>query len=96
MSIVLVGGMVRLRKYYIDEAKRCGIDLTLFDPDASSLATGIRSADAVLVLADKVSRNGTKKLKRLAGKRGIPVFLDQSCGSCTLRECLRCLCNAID
>ena len=90
MSVVLVGGMARLRKYYVDEARRCGIDLTLFDQDGSGLAASIRKVDAVLVLTDKVSSNMTRKVRRLAGKNNIPVFLDQSCGSCTLRECFNC------
>ena len=95
MSVVLVGGMARLRKYYVDEARRCGIELSVFEQDGSGLAAGIRKADAVLVLTNRVSRNATRKVRRLAGKNNIPVFLDRSCGLCALRECCNCLCEPV-
>lgn len=95
MSIALIGGMDRLARHYVGEAKRIGISLKVFDVSEPSMVEKIRNVDALVVFTNKVSHQARAQALRVARSRKIPVFLRHSCGICTFRNCLDCLKNQL-
>ncbi len=91
MSIVLVGGMDRLGPHYIDEAKKYGCTLQIFNRANSKMTKKLQNADALVVFTNKVSHQARNEAMATAKRKGIPVYMYHSCGLCTLRECFKCL-----
>ncbi len=93
MSVALVGGMDRLERHYIDEARRHGIALKVFGTAETGMAGKMRNVDALVVFTNKVSHEARAQACRVARSRKIPLLLRHSCGVCTFRDCLNCLKN---
>ncbi|KKK86638.1 hypothetical protein LCGC14_2761230 [marine sediment metagenome] len=91
MCVALIGGMKRLEKNYVAEAKKYGINLKVFNVSGPSMSSKLKSVDAVVVFTNKVSHNAKKQAVCVAKSNDIPLYLYHSCGMCTLRECLGCL-----
>lgn len=91
MSIALIGGMDRLEKHYLEEAKRAGIDLRVFTRSEANIGSKLRGFDGVVIFTNKVSHQVKNEAMSVAKANDIPVFMHHSCGVCTLRECLKCL-----
>lgn len=93
MSIAVIGGMDRLQKHYLNEARKLGIHLAVFNKAKADMGARIRHMDAVVIFTNKVSHSARNEAMAVARKNDIPVFMFHSCGLCTLRECLHCLQN---
>lgn len=93
MCIALIGGMDRLGKHYRNEAKRCGVELKIFNKHKTGILSRIKNVDAVVIFTNKVSHNAKKEVVNAARTMNIPVLMYHSCGVCTLRNCLNCLKN---
>lgn len=93
MCIALIGGMDRLERQYVNEAKRVGVNLKVFTKAETNMTSKIGHVDAVVIFTNKVSHKAKKEVMNIARARNIPVFMYHSCGICTLRECLSCLNN---
>lgn len=91
MCVAVVGGMERLQKHYIDEAKQLGIKLKVFNRHMPGIASKIRNVDAIVIFTNKVSHNAKKEAVNEAKTMNIPLHMYHSCGICTLRDCLDCL-----
>ncbi|MGD2080334.1 MAG: DUF2325 domain-containing protein [Nitrospirota bacterium] len=91
MSVVLVGGMNRLKRHYVREADRLGISLKVYNSPGVSMRSGVRNVDAVVMFTNKVSHRAKREVELAAREKDIPVYMHHSCGVCTLRDCLRCL-----
>lgn len=91
MCIALIGGMDRLEKHYIEEAKQAGMELRVFSSSEVNMGAKIRSLDAMVIFTNKVSHRAKNEALGAAKANGIPVFMHHSCGVCTFRECLKCL-----
>ena len=91
MCIAVIGGMDRLQKHYLSEARKFGIKLAIFSKMKTGMAASIRHVDAVVIFTNKVSHNAKKEAMSAAKNNNIPVFMFHSCGLCTLRECFNCL-----
>jgi sRNA-binding regulator protein Hfq len=91
MCVALIGGMKRLEKHYINEARAFGVDLKVFNVSGSKVSSKIKNMDALVVFTNRVSHNAKKQAMSMAKSNGIPVYLYHSCGMCTLRGCLKCL-----
>lgn len=92
MCVALIGGMDRLERQYFEEAAKWGIDLRVFTKSEAGIASKIRNVDAMVIFTNKVSHQVKKQAVSTARANDIPVFMHHSCGICTLRECLGCLC----
>lgn len=92
-NIALFGGMDRLRKHYIGEAEKCGINLKVFSNAMSNIGAKIQNLDAVVIFTNKVSHNAKNEVIQVAKARRIPVLMCHSCGICSWRECIECLIN---
>ncbi len=93
MCVAIVGGMDRLERHYMNEAKRFGIDLKVFNKSETGIASKIKNVNAVVIFTNKVSHKAKKEAMNIAKARNIPVFMYHSCGPCTLRNCFNCLEN---
>ncbi len=93
MCVALIGGMDRLERHYIDEARRLGVKLKVFTKSETCMASKIGSVNAVVIFTNKVSHKAKKEAMNIAKAKNIPVFMYHSCGVCTLRDCLNCLKN---
>ncbi len=91
MSIALIGGMDRLERHYIAEAARMGIDLRVFTRQEANIGSKIKNADAMVIFTNKVSHKVKAQAIKEAKANNIPVYLQHSCGVCSLRSCLDCL-----
>lgn len=90
-SVVLVGGMNRLQKHYIEEAGNYGIDLKVFNRPPGHLPSRIGNAGALILFTNKVSHRFRREVMNAAKSKGIPVLMCHSCGICTFWNCLDCL-----
>jgi len=91
MCIALIGGMNRLERHYIREAKRFGVDLKVFNKHKRGIESRIKNVDAVVIFTNKVSHIAKDGVIHVARSRRIPVVMHHSCGLCTFRNCLKCL-----
>lgn len=91
MCISVVGGMKRLEPQYLKEAERMGVELRLFNNEATGLETRLYGSDAIIIFTNMVSHNARRVARKTGRIHGIPVFMHHACGVCTLRECLGCL-----
>jgi hypothetical protein len=91
MCVALIGGMDRLKRHYINEAKRAGVELKVFNRPQALLSSRIRHADAVVIFTNKVSHRARKEAQSVMREQGVPVLMVHACGVCTLRDCLKCL-----
>lgn len=91
MCIALIGGMDRLERHYIEEARQAGVDLRVFSSSEVNMTAKIRSFDAMVIFTNKISHRAKNQAVSAAKANAIPVFMHHSCGVCTFRECLKCL-----
>lgn len=91
MCIALIGGMDRLERHYIEEAKKMGVDLRVFTRQEANIGSKIKNADAMVIFTNKVSHKVKAQAIKEARSNGIPVHMQHSCGVCSLRNCLDCL-----
>lgn len=93
MSILLLGGMDRLERHYLNEASLRGIKLKVFTKPTKDIGKKIGNVDAIVIFTDKVSHSVKYEIVNFARENGIPYFMYHSCGLCTLRRCLDCIKN---
>ena len=91
MSITLVGGMDRLAKHYLGEAKKQGMKLTIFSQAHPGMENKIGKSDALVLFTNMVSHKARNAAVAAAKKQEIPIYQFHSCGLCTLRDCLNCI-----
>ena len=93
LNIALIGGMDRLKRHYIHEARKSDIDLKVFNTLEAGIASKIRSLDALVIFTNKISHDVKIQAMNAARSNNIPVLLSHSCGICSLRDCIECLKN---
>ena len=93
VNIALFGGMNRLKKHYVDEAKKCGVNVKVLNNARANICAQIQNADAVVIFTNKVSHLTKKEVMHVAKSRQIKVLMCHSCGICSWRECIGCLIN---
>lgn len=91
MCVALIGGMDRLERHYMNEAKNRGIELMVFTRSEADIGSKIRNMDAVVIFTNMVSHKAKESVMKTARLREIPVYVHHSCGVCSLRDCLNCL-----
>ena len=90
-TVVLVGGIDRLEKHYLEEAERFGVALTVINRFQSRLGSRIGNPRVLILFTNKVSHTVRREVLAVAKVRKIPVLMRHSCGLCTFRDCLGCL-----
>ena len=75
MCVALIGGMKRLEKNYVAEAKKYGINLKVFNVSGPSMSSKLKSVDAVVVFTNKVSHNAKKQAVCVAHDKRPPFPL---------------------
>ena len=93
MCVALIGGMDRLKRNYIEEAKKYGVELKIFNKHVTGIVSKIKNMDALIIFTNKVSHKAKKEAMNIAKTKNIPIYMYHSCGICTLRDCLNCLKN---
>ncbi|MDR0540463.1 MAG: DUF2325 domain-containing protein [Spirochaetaceae bacterium] len=89
MSVVLVGGMDRLRREYVNAADSCGVALKVFTGQERTLEKQLGAAqDALILCTGKVSHSARREVMGHACRKNIPVYTVQSAGVCAIRRCL--------
>lgn len=92
-NIALIGGMDRLRKHYICEAEKFGINLKVFNRARANIGAKIQILDAVVIFTNKVSHLTKREVMHVAKSRHIKVLMCHSCGISSWRDCIGCLIN---
>ncbi len=91
MSVALIGGMDRLERIYMNEAKRFGVKLKVFTQHKTELSSKVSNVDALVIFTNKVSHKAKREAVNMAKTKNIPVLMYHSCGISTLRECFHSL-----
>ncbi len=61
MCVALIGGMDRLKRHYINEAKQFGVELKVFTKHKTGISSRIKNVDAVVIFTNKVSHRAKKR-----------------------------------
>lgn len=91
MCIVVIGGMNRLGPYYLEEAKRLGINLRVFPRFERDMQQKLCNSDGVVLFTGKISHAARREAINAVRRHNIPLYQFHACGLCTLRDCLHCL-----
>jgi hypothetical protein len=83
--------MDRLQRHYRQEAQRSGVELRIYNQAEVNLGAKLKNVDALLIFTNKVSHRARNEALQAVKDRAIPIFMEHSCGVCTLRNCLSCL-----
>lgn len=88
MCAALVGGMDRLKRDYMNEARKNGVKLKCYTGKERKISGSLGKVDFVVLFTNKVSHKARKDV--LAALRGsdTPIIMRHSCGVSSLRECL--------
>jgi hypothetical protein len=92
-NVALIGGMDRLRRHYIEEAGKSGVNLRVFSQSENNIGAKIQKLDALVIFTNKISHQVKTEAMQVAKSNNIPVLMSHSCGVCSLRECIECLVN---
>ena len=88
MCAVLIGGMDRLHREYIDAAKSLGVNLKVFAGQERSIKKQLGGADLLILCTGKVSHSARQEVVSHASVRKIPLFMMRSSGVSSLRGCI--------
>ena len=88
MCAVMIGGMDRLHREYIETAKAFGITLKMFNGQERSIKKQLGGADMVILCTGKVSHSAKREACKHACARKIPVRMIHSPGVSALRCCM--------
>ncbi len=88
MCAALVGGMDRLKRDYMNEAKKNGIKLKCYTGKERKISGSLGNVDFVVLFTNKVSHKARKDVLTTLRKTNTPVIQRHSCGVSSLRECL--------
>ncbi|MDR0552388.1 MAG: DUF2325 domain-containing protein [Spirochaetaceae bacterium] len=88
MCAVLIGGMDRLHREYIETAKSLGVVLKVFNGQERKIEKQIGQADMLILCTGKVSHSAKREAIKHAGANKIPVSMMHSAGISALRCCI--------
>lgn len=88
MCAAVIGGMDRLKRDYINAAKRQGIKLKVFTGKENKIAPKLGRADLVILFTNQLSHAARKDVVNYAKSNDIKVAMSHSCGVSSLRRCL--------
>lgn len=88
MCAALVGGMDRLKRDYMNEAKKNGVKLKCFTGKERKISGTLGNVDFVVLFTNKVSHKARKDVLTALRGKDIPVIQRHSCGISSLRDVL--------
>lgn len=88
MCAALIGGMDRLKRDYMNEAKRQGVKLKVFTGKERNITGSMGNVDFAVVFTNKVSHKARNEVVGLLKKKDVPVVMQHSCGISSLRKCI--------
>ncbi|MDR2536418.1 MAG: DUF2325 domain-containing protein [Treponema sp.] len=88
MCAVLIGGMDRLYREYIETAKSLGVALKVFNGQERSIEKQLGGADMLILCTGKVSHSARREVIKHACAKNIPVRMMHSAGISALRCCI--------
>lgn len=88
MCAAVIGGMDRLKRDYIDAAKRHGIRLKVLTGKENRIGDKLGQTDLVILFTNQLSHAARREALVHARKNNIPVEMSHSCGVSSLKECL--------
>lgn len=88
MCVALIGGMDRLERHYIEEAKKLGVELRVLTKPSKDVEKKVGRVDAVVIFTNKVSHELKERAKKCSFSKECLCVLCHSCGVSSLRKCL--------
>ena len=88
MCATVIGGMDRLKRDYINAAKKEGVRLKVLTGKENRIAGKLGNADLVILFTNQLSHSARREAIAHARKNNIPVVQSHSCGVSSLRESL--------
>lgn len=91
LNVALIGGIDRLKKHYMMEAERSGIELKVFLQSEVNIGQKILNSDAVVIFTNKITHKAKREVVNVTRSRSIRTLMCHSCGLCSFRDCINCL-----
>ncbi len=88
MCAAVVGGMDRLKRTYMNEAKKNGIKLKCYTGKERKISDTLGEVDFVVLFTNKVSHKARKDVLAAVRGKDVPVIMRHSCGVSALRKCI--------
>lgn len=88
MCAAVIGGMDRLKRDYINAAKKEGYRLKVLTGKENRIAGKLGSADLLILFTNQLSHSARREALAHARKKNIPVVQSHSCGVSSLRDSL--------
>ena len=88
MCAALIGGMDRLHREYINEAKKKGVKLKCYTGKERKISGSLGRMDLVVLFTNKVSHKARKDVLSAVKGGDTQVIMRHSCGISSLRDCL--------
>ncbi|WP_018124801.1 DUF2325 domain-containing protein [Desulfovibrio oxyclinae] len=88
MCAALIGGMDRLKREYMNEAKKQGVKLKFFTGKERNISGSVGGVDLVVMFTNKISHKARNEVMGVVKSREIPMVMHHSCGVSSLRRCL--------
>jgi hypothetical protein len=88
MSVVLVGGLDRLRRQYEIAAQQFGVTLKIFNGKEAGLGEKMGNPEMVILLTGMVSHSARLEVVHRGRSIGAPVIFQHSSGISGLRQSL--------
>lgn len=91
MCVALVGGIGRLKRLYLKEARSHGVDLRYFKGSCPDFDERLKGTKSIIVFTCMISHDAKRRAVLRGKASGIPVRLCHSCGLSSLRKCLEAI-----
>lgn len=88
MCAALVGGMDRLKREYMNEAKKNGIKLKCYTGKERKISNSLGNVDLVVLFTGKVSHKARKDVLGAVRSKNVQIIQSHSSGVSSLRDCL--------
>ena len=89
MSVVILGGLARLKKSYENQGKNHGCDIRVYSQRVPNLGERLRRVNGIVIITGNVAHSMVKEALTVAKKYRIPVSCQRSSSVGALTGCLR-------
>ncbi|MHC1579584.1 MAG: DUF2325 domain-containing protein [Candidatus Alkanophagales archaeon] len=87
-SVIIVGGIGRLRRHYERAAAEFGFRAEVFEVHSARLESNVRNASGVIVFTDVNSKKLAETAVSIAKSAGVPVVLSRRSSVSALKKSL--------
>lgn len=88
MSVAILGGLDRLKKFYEQKGKDLGYSVKVFSQRVPNLAQRLSGVNGIVIFTGTIAHHMVEDANRVAKKRKIPIGRSQSSSVSAFKRCL--------